>query len=284
MGSWSIQEMDSFLQLVFFCFSFTLNPCLSASSTHRVIYHAGRTVAVADVDDNNDEIVSCRLETIKDDKDLQKVVLLQVNRRVESIKKISLDRMIKLISECAYMDVASEHPEARDFDQDSDLMKYLRNQFRAVHGSQIALYEGTRWCGPNNNARSYFDIGKLGDLDRCCRAHDYCPYFQQSFSLSNLTPLTKSACACDSAFFDCLLAVNSKDANKVGNIFFNSNAVKCVQLKHHFKCKDDECTSWEEDDSMEPEEVDSEIGKEYPYHPDNYKTSLQLDMELENIP
>lgn len=253
------------------------------SDRRRIVYHGGRTMAVADVDANNN-IMSCRLEYKKDDKELQDVIAStnRMEKRVDIIKKVSLDDMVKVISDCAYVDHRTDHPAAKILEKESGLMLFLRKQLIGYQGHEEDqfLWKGTQWCGYENIAESYFDIGEDGDLDRCCRAHDYCPFYQQSFSFANLSPITKSLCSCDTAFFDCLRALNTTISNKVGNIFFNTGAWKCIDLKQQFKCHDDACSVWEEDERAEPEVVVTTINKEYPYYPENFKTSLDLDLDL----
>ncbi len=34
---------------------------------------------------------------------------------------------------------------------------------------------GTKWCGVNDIAEDFFDLGEREEVDRCCRAHDHCP-------------------------------------------------------------------------------------------------------------
>jgi len=264
--------------------------CFSSAQVpdrRRIVYHGGLTIAVADVDVNNN-IISCRLEHKKDDKDdkeLQDVIASGSRKvkRVDMIKKVSLNDMVKIIKDCAYVDHQQHHPEAKKFKKDPyGFALYLRKQLAAYQGQgDKFLFPGTRWCGFENIAESYFDI-EDGDLDRCCRAHDYCPFYQQSFSYANLSPITKSLCACDTAFFDCLQDLNTTRSNKMGNIFFNTGAWQCIDLKQQFKCHDEECSVWEEDEGAEPEVVVTDIGREYPYYPDNFKTSLDLDFDLKN--
>lgn len=36
------------------------------------------------------------------------------------------------------------------------------------------LIQGTKWCGVDDKADNYNDLGKYERLDKCCRAHDGC--------------------------------------------------------------------------------------------------------------
>ena len=59
------------------------------------------------------------------------------------------------------------------------------------------IVPGTKWCGLNDLANDYHDLGKGSyfEVDKCCRAHDHCPVKVQSFSTSygvtNYHPYTK---------------------------------------------------------------------------------------------
>ena len=77
---------------------------------------------------------------------------------------------------------------------------------------------GTKWCGQGNKADSYNDLGKLDQLDRCCRAHDNCPLKihkdMQRWGVRNTAGYTVMDCKCDDAFHYCL-------QNKVTRVYFN---------------------------------------------------------------
>lgn len=34
---------------------------------------------------------------------------------------------------------------------------------------------GTQWCGNGHIAKTYDDLGRYEQLDKCCRKHDKCP-------------------------------------------------------------------------------------------------------------
>jgi len=203
-------------------------------------------------------------------------VVKETKRRADLIRKISIDKMIKVISDCQNVDQHQEHhPSKKNKEKSKNIMAYLREKL---------MYEGTKWCGFGQTAKNYFDIGANKNLDRCCRAHDFCPYAQQKFTKTNPTPITKMACECDRAFYDCLLGLKSKVADKVGNIFFNAGRVDCVELRHPLKCFAWEdphtlknCLSWEEDDNEDPEVVITNLGKDYPYIVDNnFRSSIHI--------
>ena len=49
-----------------------------------------------------------------------------------------------------------------------------------MHNSRLqtvsqGIAPGTLWCGYDDIATSYTSLGGEVELDRCCRAHDFCP-------------------------------------------------------------------------------------------------------------
>ncbi|KAH8418367.1 hypothetical protein KR222_004054 [Zaprionus bogoriensis] len=84
---------------------------------------------------------------------------------------------------------------------------------------------GTKWCGPGNTSTSYDDLGRLRQLDMCCRDHDYCDEIIDSeTSLHGLSkntdwfPIMK--CSCEQKFLNCLQALNSFPGKTLGVTYF----------------------------------------------------------------
>ena len=63
------------------------------------------------------------------------------------------------------------------------------------------IYPGTNWCGTGNTAKNFHDLGENSATDKCCRAHDHCPYviegFTTKYNLFNVRFHTLSHCQCD---------------------------------------------------------------------------------------
>lgn len=59
----------------------------------------------------------------------------------------------------------------------------------------LILNSGTKWCGVNDIAENYHDLGEDRIIDKCCRAHDHCPIkikpFDRNFGIFNYHPYTK---------------------------------------------------------------------------------------------
>ncbi|CAG9763437.1 unnamed protein product [Ceutorhynchus assimilis] len=102
---------------------------------------------------------------------------------------------------------------------------------------------GTNWCGPGNTAQYYDDLGKLEDLDACCRAHDNCPnkisVGEKKYGLQNTMLKTGLSCHCEHAFLQCLRNVNSEESRSVRKFYFELlPANKCFQKEVPYTCID----------------------------------------------
>ena len=59
------------------------------------------------------------------------------------------------------------------------------------------IIPGTKWCGINDLANNYHDLGAGGyfEVDKCCRSHDHCPVkvhsFTSNYGATNYHPYTK---------------------------------------------------------------------------------------------
>ncbi|XP_014473561.1 PREDICTED: uncharacterized protein LOC106743851 [Dinoponera quadriceps] len=93
------------------------------------------------------------------------------------------------------------------------------------------IFPGTKWCGDGDIAEHDEDLGRLKQLDMCCRAHDKCKISMVSGAklgnLWNEGKFTKSACMCDFEFYDCLKATNSIISWQIGKTYFNILGPQC---------------------------------------------------------
>ena len=67
---------------------------------------------------------------------------------------------------------------------------------------------GTKWCSDDKNATKFKDLGHLREVDKCCRAHDICPFSiskeNERWGLRNTRGYTLRDCECDRQFHSCL--------------------------------------------------------------------------------
>ncbi|KAL0127959.1 hypothetical protein PUN28_003309 [Cardiocondyla obscurior] len=131
-----------------------------------------------------------------------------------------------------------------------------------------AIFPGTRWCGDGDNARSEDELGYFSELDACCREHDNCQYNiiagESKANLKNNGIFTKSACACDFKFHNCLKNVASNKviskiqstvASQIGKTYFNMLQPQCFDCicpaktcdpnKDETKCMDNQCDKYQ---------------------------------------
>lgn len=92
--------------------------------------------------------------------------------------------------------------ECRQFHQEMDY--FYKNSQKPKSGRakrNTLMYPGTKWCGRGNTAKEFHDLGDSVDTDKCCRAHDHCPYtisaFSKKFGMFNYRYYTVSHCDCD---------------------------------------------------------------------------------------
>jgi hypothetical protein len=51
----------------------------------------------------------------------------------------------------------------------------------SVHQFPMFSVAGTKWCGNSDIAKTYFDLGREKEVDKCCRTHDLCPVKVQPY-------------------------------------------------------------------------------------------------------
>ncbi|XP_065341254.1 phospholipase A2-like [Cloeon dipterum] len=101
------------------------------------------------------------------------------------------------------------------------------------------IYPGTNFCGVGSASRGE-ELGRLIQLDQCCRMHDQCPDSMPAktskHGLENKDFYTRSHCDCDSNFYQCLKAAKGLHAVNVGNIYFNVLQSKCYKQFTRQQC------------------------------------------------
>lgn len=106
-----------------------------------------------------------------------------------------------------------------------------------------AIFPGTRWCGDGDIAKKENDLGLFNKTDTCCRAHDHCQSnIVAGESMENLINngiFTRSACACDNAFFNCLKNVKTIISEEIGKTYFNILGQQCFKCI----CPTDDCNA-----------------------------------------
>ncbi|KAH0534258.1 phospholipase A(2)-like [Cotesia glomerata] len=115
------------------------------------------------------------------------------------------------------------------------------NELMSKHKSKLkAIFPGTRWCGDGNKASNYGELGLFKHTDACCRQHDNCPLGIGSGKslgpLLNNAGFTRSWCACDQDFYNCLKAANNPIARKIGVTYFTVLGPQCIDYNYPAKC------------------------------------------------
>ncbi|KAH0534260.1 hypothetical protein KQX54_002215 [Cotesia glomerata] len=111
---------------------------------------------------------------------------------------------------------------------------------RQYSGKIRAIFPGTRWCGDGNIARDDTDLGSFKHTDACCRQHDKCPFNLESGEtlgpLRNNGAFTRSWCACDQDFYNCLKAANNPIAREIGVTYFTVLGPQCIDYNFPATC------------------------------------------------
>ncbi|XP_040570668.1 uncharacterized protein [Lepeophtheirus salmonis] len=217
---------------------------------HAQIHHQGRVLSLIFLPKfKNDSLPKfCSLKIV--DESIKNNLLESLGMESDVIREIPFQEMTSIIDTCNTLDkvlnpnettnIIKKDPETKDDEDVEDV--YFKSIFSGI-------VPGTKWCGINDIAVNYHDIGDEGELDRCCRAHDHCPVkvkaFQSNYGTFNFHPYTKSHCYCDNVFYNCLKRLvtgeNSTNtplqkAHTIGNIYFNVIGIECIEPKFPVHC------------------------------------------------
>lgn len=236
------------------------------------------------------KLVNCRLILVetREQKIQKPKILAELIAENYQVQEVNFDTMLSIVQSCQELQAERFNGSLKQghnsqFNKEPESLNF----FTLFKG----IVPGTKWCGINDIANDYFDLGKEFELDKCCRAHDHCPMkikaFGSSYGVKNNHPYTKSHCACDDIFYKCLKNVvfnpaksTSLDAaQNVGSMFFNMLHLDCIQPVYPKICVESsvlrrigrflnwnffgqsvitvskDCTRWEEDHDASPIDI-----------------------------
>ncbi|XP_064639868.1 uncharacterized protein LOC135495330 [Lineus longissimus] len=164
---------------------------------------------------------------------------------------IGAKAVFEMIDNCQRRELAIQYRQARVV----DLWRPVGENSTIASGSAInpLIAPGTKWCGADNVAEHYHDLGTENATDSCCREHDHCNYFINAFdkkyNYQSLRPHTIVHCECDEKFKDCLTAVDTTFASELGKTFFDRLFMECFTLEERTYCAQRHwtqlwCTRW----------------------------------------
>jgi len=200
--------------------------------------HHEQTVAVVTYNGPRDTIDRCRLILAESSDQFDKLDLLNHLAARMPVEQVSFQVMMSVVLICQ----ESQQQTGREESQPARGARYNSSNTEPVNYWALArgILPGTLWCGVDDIAENYYSLGPEFELDKCCRAHDHCPLkvksFKTRYGVFNLGPYTKSHCACDKMFYDCLKRVDTDQSNAVGDFFFNTIGVQCVEKRVRRKC------------------------------------------------
>ena len=176
-----------------------------------------------------DIVTRCRLILAEASDQSDKVRLLKNISRNMSAERIRFSDMLDLISACGELEAKIQSTEYKTKNSQVNWTTLTKG-----------IIPGTLWCGVDDIAGDYHRLGTLWRVDKCCRAHDFCPVkvkpFKAKYKVFNFAPYTKSHCDCDEIFYNCLKRVNSSKADTFGDVFFNVLGIKCIEERLGKSC------------------------------------------------
>jgi len=213
--------------------SLELLPSLDLDDGKSVL-HNGRTLAHIEIIDN---VSTCELsivdESVKDE-ELQKFEAKNV-----TVVSLEFSQMMEIIPMCEKLADMEDVNIRIDSEvvEESGFWDSFVSSFRTV---SLGIAPGTLWCGIDDIAPSYKSLGTNRKLDKCCRAHDFCPDKIKPGATkggieNKLKLKTISNCECEQIFHSCLKSVDSLNANSVGFLYFSSNR-ECIEMRHPKRC------------------------------------------------
>jgi len=196
-----------------------LTLCLARTDTlTTLLYHSEKLLAVLEVDQHG-QLLSCNLDYMEKVIAKQPIITSWTAAGLD-VKRLKFADMVDLIFRCK--DVPSGHGLAMSRRKEESQLKLPQ--------LNVGILPNTKWCGFGAAAANYSDLGTEEELDRCCRAHDYCPVYSMRLSQDNPTLYTQVHCLCDQKFYQCLKNVGTSLADTVGQIFFNIVRMKCLNF------------------------------------------------------
>ncbi|XP_014236693.1 uncharacterized protein LOC106658973 [Trichogramma pretiosum] len=139
--------------------------------------------------------------------------------------EITMAKIVSLMQEC---DTLNEATEYKKFSNSDDI------DIRKVAMKMQLIFPGTKWCGPGSSASGYHELGADAVVDKCCRAHDFCPIkiipHDKRYGLRNDYRSTISHCFCDQMFYNCLTPIQNWRAKMIKNLYFRPVAKsQCIE-------------------------------------------------------
>lgn len=191
-----------------------------------------QTIAVVTHNGPDDTIDRCHLILAESNDKFDKHTMLQHLATKMPVEKVNFQTMLSVVQTCQDIQTVGANQDYSDNEEPNETID--------IWALAKGILPGTLWCGVDDIADNYYSLGPDWQIDKCCRAHDHCPLkvkpFKTRYGVFNIGPYTKSHCACDQQFYDCLKKVNNSKSNSVGNIFFNVIGVKCVEKRVRRRC------------------------------------------------
>lgn len=217
-------------------------------SVQDVVWHHEQTIGILRFEGGRRHLlVYCNLIIIeKVEKEYKQKVLEDLAKKYP-IQEVDFKTMLGIVGACNDLQRGRDPPF-----KSYPIRPILRNHTKPLSLLTMlkGIVPGTKWCGVNDIANNYHDLGEDFELDKCCRAHDHCPVkiksFSENYGVRNNHPYTKSHCECDDLFFQCLKKSREDKAHAIGNVFFNVLGLQCAEPIYPKVCLSRESGSLDE--------------------------------------
>jgi len=225
----------------------------------REVWHHSQTVGILVFHGGQRTLLECQLILIEGTRELddKPALLDSLQQKNYPIYEVKFETMLDIVEACSHLQIQRNSPLTSPFNKTktavnmwSLLKESIQFHFQSKIQKILGILPGTKWCGFNDLADNYHDLGSGSyfEVDKCCRSHDHCPIkvhsFDTNYGVTNYHPYTKSHCACDDIFYKCLKAVTEPNpdtnameiAENLGRIYFNVLSLECAEPSYPKVC------------------------------------------------
>ncbi|XP_074601901.1 uncharacterized protein LOC141855683 isoform X2 [Brevipalpus obovatus] len=169
-------------------------------------------------------------------------------RRPEAYERVSSFRLKLTRTSLTYVRSIIEWCESMEIEEMSRRTSTDPNSMVPASALTISSFlhgivPGTKWCGLGDIAKNYSDLGRIWQVDICCRIHDHCPLrlagLSHGYGLMNYSFNTRSHCSCDEDFYKCLTNAETVPlATAIRNLYFSPLApTRCFRSSEPSHCR-----------------------------------------------
>ncbi|XP_066596934.1 phospholipase A2-like [Prorops nasuta] len=203
--------------------------CRTKSNHIREVFYHEQTVVVADLGPDR-KLHYCNILEVYETQEADE--LLEKLKSEHTTERMSLEEMIKLTHQCELLEKFQTDYSVIPSSFKGKEVTLKKQTSKTSLDSLSSATIGTKWCGPENKADHYHDLGQNVNIDRCCRRHDLCPVKirpnDTKYNLTNTGEYTKYHCLCEEEFHTCLRFFDDPAGNIIGRTYFSYYPINCI--------------------------------------------------------